>query len=176
MPADAHEESPLKRTPMNQRISELIRSLGLTGHPEGGYYREIYRSTREVTSVLDGKRRSALTTIYYLLPAGEHSRWHALGSDEVWHFLEGDPLELLVVEPEFLGLERIRLGPSGGREVRVHEIPAGHWQAARSTGAYTLVGCTVGPGFDFADHWFLGDDPETARRFREELPDLAGLM
>jgi predicted cupin superfamily sugar epimerase len=161
---------------MNERARDLIQSLGLIRHPEGGYFREVYRSPREVTAVQDGRRRSALTTIHYLLPEGDHSRWHVLGSDELWHHLEGDPLELFLVEPERLSLQRILLGPADEGETRVQDVPAGHWQAARSTGAYTLVGCTMGPGFDPADHRFLGDDPEAAGRFRREHPDLTGMI
>ena len=80
-----------------------------------------------------------------MLPAGAHSRWHQVLSDEVWHFYEGAPLELLCDDKCWV------LGPVGIGQEPVHTVPAGSWQAARSLGEYTLVGCTVGPGFDFAD-------------------------
>jgi predicted cupin superfamily sugar epimerase len=94
-----------------------------------------------------------MTTIYFLLPRGAHSRWHRVESDEVWHFYEGAPLELLWID-EGLGTLRIeRLGPVdvAGDTRPAFTIPARCWQAARTTGEYTLVGCTVGPGFEFDD-------------------------
>ena len=83
---------------MDTRAAELIASLDLAPHPEGGFFRELYRSDSRVQP-LDGRpERRALTTIYVLLPAGEVSRWHRVGSDEVWHFFEGDPLELFTID------------------------------------------------------------------------------
>ena len=87
---------------MNQRATELIRSLDLAEHPEGGYFREVFRSSREVLATDDQGKRNALTTIYFLLVAGNHSDWHVVASDEVWHYYEGAPLELFIVEPERL--------------------------------------------------------------------------
>lgn len=127
---------------MNERARELIETLGLAPHPEGGWYRQVYRSEEKVTRQRDGAERSALTTIYFLLVEGTYSAWHRVASDEVWHFYEGDPLELLIRDDAPVRLDAAN---------RVHVIPAGTWQAARPLGTYTLVGCTVGPGFDFAD-------------------------
>lgn len=138
-------------------------------HPEGGHFVEIYRSHTAVQPADARGDRAALTTIFFLLREGEISRWHrVIGADEVWHFYEGDPLELLTAPPGFERVDRHRLGPvDPDREQRpVHVVAADVWQAARSTGAYTLVGCTVGPGFDFADFQMLRDlpaDRETAR-------------
>ena len=159
---------------MNGRAAELIRSLDLAEHPEGGYFREVFRSSREVLSGPD--KRSALTTIYFLLVAGNHSRWHVVRSDEVWHYYEGDPLELLVVDPDDRTMRRTLLGPAAEAQEPVRVVPAEHWQAARSTGAYTLVGCSVGPGFEFADFKLLRDDPETASRLRQTIPDLDAFL
>jgi predicted cupin superfamily sugar epimerase len=132
---------------MHPRAQELIETLQLTPHPEGGFFREVFRSAKTVTPSDGRPIRSALTTIYFLLPAGAYSRWHQVLSDEVWHFYEGAPLELLCDDAHWI------LGPVvlSGEQAPVHTIPAGAWQAARSLGEYTLVGCTVGPGFDFAD-------------------------
>jgi uncharacterized protein len=132
---------------MHPRAQALIETLQLTPHPEGGFYREVFRSTETVQPSDSRPMRSALTTIYFLLPAGAHSRWHQVLSDEVWHFYEGAPLELLCDDQRWI------LGPviPGGEQAPVQIVPAGAWQAARSLGEYTLVGCTVGPGFDFAD-------------------------
>ena len=126
---------------MNERAQQLIDTLGLMPHPEGGWYRQVYRSDEQVTRRRDGAERSALTTIYFLLVEGTYSAWHRVASDEAWHFYEGDPLELLTRD----SVTRLDAGN------RVHVIPANVWQAARPLGAYTLVGCSVGPGFDFAD-------------------------
>src|SRR4051812_26624528 len=79
---------------MHKRATELIADLGLQPHPEGGYFRENFRSSRKVQPLDERSPRSALTTIYFLLVKGQHSRWHRVASDEAWHFYEGDPLEL----------------------------------------------------------------------------------
>lgn len=126
---------------MHARARQLIDTLGLQPHPEGGWYREEFRSRSRVTRQSDGADRSALTTIYFLLVAGTESARHRVKSDEVWHFYEGDPLELST-ESETVTLDGDR---------RVHVVPANEWQWARPLGEYVLVGCTVGPGFEFDD-------------------------
>ena len=126
---------------MHPRAQQLIEQLGLEPHPEGGWYRQIYKSDSRVTRAADNADRSALTTIYFLLVEGTFSAWHRVSSDEVWHFYEGDALELLTRDSS------TRLDA----DHRVHVIRANEWQAARPLGAYTLVGCTVGPGFEFDD-------------------------
>jgi uncharacterized protein len=128
---------------VDSRAADLIRGLGLTPHPEGGYYREIFRSAARVQP-LDGRTdRLALTTIYFLLVAGQVSRWHRVASDEVWHHYEGGPLELLVADAGFNDVSRHLLGPVSEKTEPVRVVLAGEWQAARPTGTYTLVGCTV---------------------------------
>ena len=147
---------------MNDRARELIQILELERHPEGGWYREVFRSPREVRASVEGApagvTRSALTTIYFLLIEGEPTAWHSVASDEIWHFLEGDPAELLTIDPAGSHRRTHRLGMLGGRAAPVGIVPAGHGQMARTLGAFTLVGCTVGPGFDFADFRLLRDD------------------
>jgi len=118
--------------------------------------------------------RAALTSIYFLLAAGEFSRWHRVMSDEVWHYHEGDTIELLLFDDH--GLRQLRLGSVGNETRPSVVVPAGTWQAARTTGAYTLVGCTVGPGFEFADFSLLADAPDAASRVRARHPDLADLI
>lgn len=132
---------------MHPRAQELIETLALAPHPEGGWYRQAFKSEERVTRLRDGADRSALTTIYFLLTEGTFSAWHRVQSDEVWHFYEGSPLELLtradpIAPPDITCLDTTH---------RVHVVRARDWQAARPLGAYTLVGCTVGPGFEFAD-------------------------
>jgi predicted cupin superfamily sugar epimerase len=156
---------------MHTRAAELLNVLGLRPHPEGGHYAELYRSPQRVEVLARKVQRAAITTIYFLLAAGEFSRWHRVQSDEIWHFHEGDAIELLLFNGS--GLRRLRLGPVS-RETRPTVIvPAGTWQAARTTGAYTLGACTVGPGFEYADFSLAIDWPEVAARIADAGPDLA---
>ena len=143
---------------MIDRAQDLVATLGLIPHPEGGYYSELYRSDTTVHPTDGRGARAALTTIYFLLPSATVSRWHRVQSDEVWHFYEGAPLDLWMASPDGVQVAQHRLGPLAGEQRPAWTVPAGWWQAARSTGEYTLVGCTVGPGFDFRD-FALADDP-----------------
>jgi predicted cupin superfamily sugar epimerase len=154
--------------------AELVSRLALQPHPEGGWYREIYRSPTRVDT--DRGRRSALTTIYYLLEQNQLSRWHVVQADELWHFYAGSPLELLEYAPTTRKLTRHVLGHVGEGATPVAVIPAGVWQAARSLGEYSLVGCTVGPGFEFADFQFISDLPSHADHFKGDLAPFAALL
>jgi uncharacterized protein len=158
------------------RSRDLIASLGLIAHPEGGYYREVYRSPTSVKPSDRRELRPALTTIYFLLTQGQFSRWHRVQSDEVWHFYEGAPLDLWMTSPEIGRVEHHRLGPPNAVQQPVLVVPAGWWQAARSSGAYTLTGCTVGPGFDFVDFALAADDPASAAAFRQLGGPTAALL
>jgi predicted cupin superfamily sugar epimerase len=151
-------------TSTHPRAIELIDTLRLAPHPEGGFYREIYRSTSRVRPGDGRADRDAATTIYFLLVEGTHSRWHRVLSDEIWHLYEGDPLELLTAPPAIDRVERVELGPAVNLNRPVHVVPAGWWQAARPLGSYVLVGCTVAPGFDFEDFVFLRDDAGALER------------
>jgi len=148
---------------MHPRAEQLIRDLGLQPHPEGGHFVEVHRS-------------AAVTSIYFLLAAGELSRWHCVRSEEIWHFYEGAPLELLQLTPAGSDLERIVLGPFEDRQRPVHCVPAHHWQAARSRGAYTLVGCTVAPAFQFADFALLKESPALAAAISRDHPAVADFV
>ena len=161
---------------MIDRAEHLVATLGLTPHPEGGYYGELYRSDATVHPADGRGARAALTTIYFLLPGGAVSRWHRVQSDEVWHFYEGAPLDLWMASPDGGQADQRRLGPLDGVQRPAWTVPAGWWQAARSTGPYTLVGCTVGPGFDFRDFALAGDQPATAAALRNRYPALAELL
>jgi len=146
---------------MHPRARTLIDRLGMTPHPEGGYYAETYRSADTVTTAR-GAARSALTTIYFLLAGGGFSRWHRVAADEAWHFYEGAPLVLRWATADGERLVEGVLGAlatdgSGDGAAPVHVVPSGCWQTAETSGDYTLVGCTVGPGFDFADFELLRD-------------------
>jgi predicted cupin superfamily sugar epimerase len=158
------------------RADELIRDLGLKPHPEGGWYAEVFRSASRVAPEDGRGDRPALTTIYFLLTRGQRSRLHRVLSDEVWHFYEGDPLRLTVCDAAFANLEDIALGRFDNTSKPVYVVPAGAWQAAATTGDYTLVGCTVGPGFDFADFAMLKDDPAQAADFMRLHPNRTDLV
>ena len=123
------------------RVDTLIRSLALTPHPEGGFYREVFRSAGNVAPADGRPPRQALTAIYFLLATGQHSCWHRVASDETWTHLEGDPLELLCFDSA--RLSRARLGTAGPGVVPLLAVPAGVWQAARPLGAYALVACRL---------------------------------
>jgi hypothetical protein len=122
----------------------IIRHLGLRPHPEGGHYRETYRH------VAEGGGRGAMTAIYFLLRAGEVSHWHRVDATEIWHYYAGAPLDLAVAE-DGARPRTLVLGPdlAAGQAPQVI-VPPGAWQSARSRGDWTLVGCTVGPAFEFA--------------------------
>ncbi len=123
---------------------EIIELLGLAPHPEGGHYRQTWIADST------GDARAAGTCIYFLLKAGERSHWHRVDAAEIWHHYAGAPLELSIAAGDAGPREDFILGPdlaSGARPQRI--VPQGHWQAARSLGAWTLVGCTVSPAFRF---------------------------
>lgn len=123
--------------------ADIIALLGLQPHPEGGHFRETFRDAAP-----DGGRGSS-TAIYFLLAAGERSHWHRVDAVEIWHWHAGAPLTLSVADDK--GRSDLLLGPKlhlGERPQGI--VPAFAWQAAVSTGAWTLVGCTVAPAFDFA--------------------------
>ncbi|HEY4161915.1 MAG TPA: cupin domain-containing protein [Dongiaceae bacterium] len=137
--------------------ASLVAHLGLTPHPEGGYFRETYRAGETVAAsglpARFGAARSFSTAIYYLLEAGQCSRLHRLKTDEIFHFYAGDPLIIVEITKDG-ALQETRLGTDFTQEmVPQHVIAAGNWfGAAPAKGSrYSLVGCTVAPGFDFAD-------------------------
>ena len=142
---------------MAARAQDLVRTLGLAPHPEGGHYREVFRSPMTVPTARGP--RAALTTIDFLLAEGEFSAWHRVRSDEVWHLLEGGPLRLWLMPADLSRLEHIDLGPVGAQHRPRLVVPADAWQAAEPLGEYAYAGATVAPGFDFADFNFGRDEP-----------------
>jgi predicted cupin superfamily sugar epimerase len=130
--------------------AEIIRLLDLKPHPEGGHYRQTFRDPRRV----DGTR-AVSTAIYYLLARGERSHWHKVDAAEGWHYHAGAPLELAIALDAQGPVERLTLGPdllAGQRPQAI--VPAHAWQAALSLGEWTLLSCTVAPGFEF-EHFEL---------------------
>lgn len=133
----------------------------LAKHPEGGWFREVFRSAKTVTTT-DGKQRSALTHIYFELDDGEVSRFHRVASDEVWNLYEGEGILLYLWDEGINKLETVELS-SETREY-CHVVKAGIWQAAKPLNGRVLVGCSVGPGFEFEDFKLINPGSDVARR------------
>ena len=132
-----------ENAPAALTAADVIRLLDLAPHPEGGHFREMFRDARTIDGV-----RPVSTAIYFLLGVGERSHWHHLDAAEIWHYYAGAPLMLWLAADR--GVNGVRLGPdllAGERPQAV--VDAGVWQSAETLGAWTLVGCTVAPGFEF---------------------------
>ena len=144
---------------MHPRISidAIVRQFDLVPHPEGGFYREVYRSTDHIEpcclpETVDGKR-NYLTSIYFLIPHGQFSAFHRIAQDELWYFHLGNPITIHIIAPD-----RTYSAKTLGSDVSAHcelqcVVPAGHWFAAEVTEkkGFGLVSCAVAPGFDFKD-------------------------
>ena len=122
--------------------ADIIAKLDLKPHPEGGHFRETFRDSHTI----DG--RAASTAILFLLARGERSHWHRIDAVEIWHYYAGAPLALSVVNGASEEIVRLGADIHAGEAPQV-TVPARAWQAAESLGEWTLVGCTVAPGFDF---------------------------
>jgi len=124
-------------------VNEIVRLLGMQAHPEGGWHVETFRDS---DTGPDGRARS--TAIYYLLAADQVSAWHRIDAVETWHWYAGGPMVLTLSPPDGKGARVHHLGPDlrGGQRPQC-VVPSHHWQTAESLGAWTLVGCTVAPGF-----------------------------
>lgn len=135
----------------------LVDKYGLEPHPEGGYYRQVYKSPTRIGD------RTAITAIYFLLERGQHSRWHRVLSDELWTHLEGAPLTLWLHDGA--ATWSITLDSDN----RIAAVPRTVWQAAETTGEHTLVACFVAPGFEFADFAMMADHPDAQPALPAEL-------
>ena len=166
----------------NIRAQTLIATLQLQAHPEGGWFREVFRSAQQVQPADARPGRSALTSIYFLLETGKRSHWHRVLSDEVWVHLEGDALDLWAWDALKNEAVCTVLGPvaAEGGQGPQHVIEAGLWQAAMpqagGVAGYTLVACMVGPGFDFADFTMMDAQSREASLLRQAWPQLAGFI
>ncbi|HBD94129.1 MAG: hypothetical protein A2015_17160 [Spirochaetes bacterium GWF1_31_7] len=152
----------------------LIKTLELRKHPEGGYYKETYRSDDILSTPparFNNDQRNISTAIYYLLGRNEQSKFHRIKSDEIWHHYEGDPIILYIMDTE--GLRITKLGRVGNGMVPQVVIKHGCWFAAETTGTagYAFVGCTVAPGFDFAD-FEIGEEI----KLLQENPEFAAII
>ncbi len=153
----------------------IIRNLELVPHPEGGHYRQTYISHGQIPAAalplaFVGPRHYS-TAILFLLRHGEYSHLHRIRQDEVWHYHLGGPLRLVMISPEG-EVSQVLLGPDldAGQQVQ-WVVPAGYWFGAVALGEFTLVGCTVAPGFDFQDF-------ELGRKagLKAQFPQAAGLI
>ena len=149
---------------MHPRALELIDTHGLAPHPEGGYYKRVYESTKQVE--VNGLLRPSLTSILFLLTEGVGSRWHRVDAAEVWDWQEGSAVELLMYDASARTLSRAQLDTSarGGQLIQV--VPAGIWQSARTHGDYSLVNCSVSPGFMWSGLEMLDEESSLASDLR----------
>ncbi len=142
----------------------------LQDHPEGGRFQEVFRSAARVKAA-DGRERTALTHIYFALEPGEVSRFHRVVSDEVWNLYRGPGLRLHLWSGTGYEVETVEISAEAG--VHCHVVPAGLWQAAEPLGnAEVLVGCSVGPGFEFEDFELVDPESSAARELRAQVPDM----
>ncbi len=151
---------------MPSRAEELAAQLQLEPHPEGGRYRQVFRS-----AALVRPDRRALTAIYFLLQRSEISRWHRVRSDEVWTHVEGANVTLWSFDGADAASSAVGPLTRGAKPFVV--IPANVWQAAEIDGEYALVACFVAPGFEFADFTMMSDDRETKASLERLHPALA---
>jgi predicted cupin superfamily sugar epimerase len=138
-----HSNTPPGPEPADE-IARLVAALALEAHPEGGYFRETWRS-----EAVDGDGRASGTAIHFLLPEGVENRWHRVDAAEIWHHYAGGPLELSISRDGH-AVERVALGPhvlEGESPQAI--VPPGAWQRARALDRWALCGCTVSPGFLF---------------------------
>ncbi|MCB0421284.1 MAG: cupin domain-containing protein [Bdellovibrionales bacterium] len=151
---------------MKEEINDLVQLLNLSPHPEGGFYAETYRSSLVLSELPSfSGPRSCSTGIYFLLTQESRSHLHKIQSDEMWHFYKGDPLRIVMLSPEGVYSEKV-LGPNlFYNEVFQFVVPKGYWFGAEVVegGEYSLVGCTVSPGFDFSDFELATKDVLTSR-------------
>jgi predicted cupin superfamily sugar epimerase len=159
---------------MKPTVQELIAKLGLEPHQEGGWFRQVYKSSTQVQATQGP--RSAVTSIYYLLAHARPSAWHVVASDEIWHFYYGAPSELLSYDPASRRLVRHRLTDVTGDGVQVAVIPAGTWQATHCLGEYTVVGCTVSPGYEAEDFRWVRELPDYRPHFTGEMKALEAFL
>ena len=132
-------------------MTDLIAHIGLQPHPEGGFYREYLRAPEQVIHPLHGQPRAAVTGIWFYLPADTFSALHVVASTEIWHHLQGGAVELHLIHPDGR-YELVLLGPDDDAHTSQYAVPPGVWQASVPRGPTgALCGCTVAPGFDFAD-------------------------
>lgn len=157
-----------------QEISRWVEDLGLLPHPEGGFYKETYRSESVLEPFEEGKKRNLSTGIYFLITKGNFSAFHRIKSDEMWHFYAGSPLVVHIVHTGG-SYQRMVIGLDIATCQRPQGVvPAGAWFASETMGEYSLVGCTVSPGFDFQD-FELADRQALIKEYPNYLEEIQRL-
>lgn len=146
-----------------------MKPNNLIEHPEGGRFQEVFRSVERITRA-DGVGRSALTHIYFSLNKGEVSRFHKVQADEVWNLYQGTGLYLYVWDGPKSAVEKIEL--SAESDAFCYVVPAGYWQAAQPMDGKVLVGCSVGPGFEFEDFELIDPDSAIAEGLQDKDPSM----
>ena len=151
----------------NDRADRLIASLGLIRHPEGGWYKEVYRADTMVIHPHQLRKRSTATAIYYLLKYPDYSSFHRLSSDEVWHFYQGDAI--IIHELTERGMKSTRLGGDSHGSLHQYVVRRDSWFAVelKEPESYALAGCTMAPGFDFED-FELAEKDQLLSEFPEQ--------
>lgn len=163
-------------TPSTDSAAYWVSALSLTPHPEGGFFKETYRASDIIPSGTFGDRfsgpRNVATGIFYLLESGDFSAFHRIRSDEMWHFYAGGSLELHVLHEGRHQVIRIGRNVHDGETLQ-YVVPAGAWFAATpvAEASYSLLGCTVSPGFDFADF-----EMANSSDLREEYPQFSSVI
>lgn len=149
---------------MHPRAQELIRTLDLEPHPEGGFYKRMYASGKQVE--VNGLLRPTITAISFLLTRGVPSRWHRVDAVEVWDWQEGGAMELLTYDAASRSISRTQLDTSARGGQLLQSVPANTWQTARTHGDYTLVNCSVTPGFMWSALEMLDESSSIASEIR----------
>jgi len=157
---------------MVDRSKELIKLFQLSKHPEGGYFREVYRSDKIGKIDTYGNKRNWMTGIYFLLTENDISRFHRIKHDEIWHFYEGAPVTLTEIHPDSLDINTVTIGQPGPLLTYTHCVKGNVWQSAYSHGPYSLIGCTVGPGFEFEDFEMMNQCKEAKASILSKYPEL----
>lgn len=160
---------------MNEKVKYYIQKLQLKKHPEGGYYREVYRAAEMfyIDAPPKALKRNASTSIYFLLEGKQVSKFHKLKSDEQWHFYDGNPIRLYVIDDKGKLSEYLLGGNLANGETFQLTIKKNNWFAAEliNKRGYALIGCTVSPGFDFTDFELANRD-----ELIDKFPLLTGLI
>nr|WP_319490503.1 cupin domain-containing protein [uncultured Desulfobacter sp.] len=157
---------------MNHPI-EKMTPIDLIDHPEGGRYREVFRSDR-IVSKNDGSAKPALTHIYFSLNPEEISRFHKVTSDEIWNLYQGEGIHLFLWNETDSAPQCVTL--SAQENCFCHVVPAGVWQAAAPISETVLVGCSVAPGFEFSDFTLMVHESQEAQKLVSLAPELAGYI
>lgn len=154
------------------RAKKLIELFQLSKHPEGGFFREVYRSEKKGKIDSYGNERNWMTGIYFLLNENDISRFHRIKHDEIWHFYEGAPVTLTEIDPNTLDINVVTIGQPGPLLTYTHCVKGNTWQSAYSHNPYSLIGCTVGPGFEFEDFEMMTHCKEVKAAVVSKYPDL----